>query len=65
MKKIEKTIQPKTKEKLKRIIDKTIKEKGNNANLNFINTSLITDMSELFFFLVISMEIFQAGMLVM
>lgn len=50
MKKIEKTIQPKTKEKLKRIIDKIIKEKGNNANLNFINTSLITDMSELFFF---------------
>ena len=40
--------QPKTKEELKQIINDTIKEKGNECDLNFIDTSLITDMSGLF-----------------
>ena len=40
--------QPKTKEELKQIINDTIKEKGNECDLNFIDTSLITDMSDLF-----------------
>ncbi len=42
------TVQPKTKEELKSIIYKTIKEQGNECDLNFIDTSKITDMSELF-----------------
>ena len=41
-------VQPKTKNKLKKIIDKEIKEKGPNCSLNFIDNSLITDMSHLF-----------------
>ena len=41
-------VQPKTKKELKQIIEDTIKEKGNNCDLNFIDTSLITDMSKLF-----------------
>ena len=41
-------VQPKTKRKLKQIINYTIKEKGNECDLNFIDTSLITDMSLLF-----------------
>ena len=41
-------IQPKTKEELKQIIEDTIKEKGNECDLNFIDTSLITDMGYLF-----------------
>ena len=43
------TVQPKTKDELKKIIVDTIKEQGNNCDLNFINTSKITDMSKLFF----------------
>ena len=39
---------PKTKEELVRIIDKTITEKGFNCDLNFIDTSKITDMTRLF-----------------
>ena len=42
------TVQPKTKKELKEIIEKTIKEKGLECDLNFIDTSLIDDMSELF-----------------
>lgn len=42
------TVQPKTKEELEDIIENTIKEKGSNCDLNFIDTSLITDMSRLF-----------------
>jgi hypothetical protein len=42
------TSKPKTRSELNDIINKTIKEKGNNADLNFIDTSLITDMSFLF-----------------
>ena len=41
-------VQPRTKEELKQIIKDTIKEKGNKCDLNFIDTSLITDMSGLF-----------------
>ena len=41
-------VQPKIKEELKQIIKDTIEEKGNKCNLNFIDTSLITDMSSLF-----------------
>ena len=40
--------QPKTKEELKKIIEKEIEKQGYNANLNMIDTSLITDMSGLF-----------------
>ena len=39
---------PTTKEELKEIIKKTIKEKDNKCDLNFIDTSKITDMSFLF-----------------
>ena len=42
------TVQPKTKDELKKIIEDTIKEQGNNCDLNFIDTSLIKDMSGLF-----------------
>ena len=41
-------VQPKTKDELKKIIEDTIKEQGNNCDLNFIDTSKITDMSMLF-----------------
>ena len=44
----ETTVQPKTKDELKDIIRDTIKEQGNNCDLNFIDTSKITDMSRLF-----------------
>ena len=39
---------PKTKEELQDIIDKLIKERGNEGDFNDIDTSEITDMSELF-----------------
>ena len=39
---------PKTKKELKELIKKLIKERGNNANLNDIDTFAITDMSYLF-----------------
>ena len=39
---------PKTKAELKELIKKLIKERGENANLNDIDTSEITDMSFLF-----------------
>ena len=42
------TVQPKTKDELKKIIEDTIKEQGFNCDLNFIDTSLIKDMSSLF-----------------
>ena len=45
----ETTVQPKTKDELKKIIDKTIKEEGYDCDLNFIDTSKIDDMSELFY----------------
>ena len=41
--------QPKTKEELKQIIKKRISNEGNNCDLNDIDTSLITDMSWLFY----------------
>ena len=40
--------QPKTKDDLKKIIEDTIKEQGFNCDLNFIDTSLIKDMSSMF-----------------
>ena len=43
------TVQPKNKSELMKIIKDTIKREGNNCDLNFIDTSKITDMSELFF----------------
>ena len=43
------TVQPKTKDELKKIIEDTIKEQGNKCDLNFIDTSLIKDMSGLFY----------------
>ena len=42
------TIQPKTRDELKKIIEDTIKEQGYDCDLNFIDTSKITDMSKLF-----------------
>ena len=41
-------VQPKNKSELKDIIEETIKEQGFDCDLNFIDTSAITDMSELF-----------------
>ena len=43
-----KKVQPKTKDELEKLIEDTIKLQGNKANLNFIDTSKITDMSYLF-----------------
>jgi hypothetical protein len=40
-------VQPKTKRELKNIIQKTIEEQGPNCDLNFIDVSLIKDMSDL------------------
>ena len=40
---------PKDKEELKELIDKLIDERGNNADLNDIDTSDITDMSKIFY----------------
>ena len=42
-------VQPKNKVELKKIIEETIKEQGDKCDLNFIDTSKITDMSELFY----------------
>ena len=42
------TVQPKTKEELKDIIEDTIVDYGYHCDLNFIDTSKITDMSCLF-----------------
>ena len=42
-------VQPKTKAELMKIIKDTIKEQGNNCDLNFIDTSLIKNMSGLFY----------------
>ena len=40
---------PKTKDELKELIDQLIEERGDDADLNDIDTSEITDMSRLFF----------------
>ena len=40
---------PKTKDELKELIDKLIEERGDETDLNDIDTSEITDMSELFY----------------
>ena len=42
-------VQPKTKDELKKIIEDTIKEQGFKCDINFIDTSKITDMSFLFY----------------
>ena len=39
---------PKTKDELKELVNKLIKERGNDADLNDIDTSKITDMSYMF-----------------
>ena len=43
------TARPTTKQELIEIIEETIKEQGNNCDLNFIDVSNIEDMSHLFF----------------
>ena len=40
---------PKTRDELRQLVYKLIKERGNEANLNDIDTSEITDMTELFY----------------
>ena len=40
---------PTTRDELKNLIDKLIQERGNNADLNDIDTSEITDMEKLFY----------------
>ena len=39
---------PKTRDELKELVDKLVKERGNKADLNDIDTSKITDMNSLF-----------------
>ena len=39
---------PKTKDELKKLVEQLIEKRGNEADLNDIDTSEITDMSELF-----------------
>ena len=39
---------PKTKEELTKLLNKLVRQRGENANLNDIDTSEITDMSYLF-----------------
>ena len=41
-------VQPKTKKELKTLIDKTIEDQGYACDLNFIDTSLITNMGSMF-----------------
>ena len=41
-------LQPKTKNELKQLIEQELQRQGPDADLNFIDTSKITDMSELF-----------------
>ena len=43
--------QPKTKDELKEIIKNRISKEGNCCDLNDIDTSLITDMSYLFYWM--------------
>ena len=45
---LNKSVRPKTKDELKKIIEDTIKEQGFNCDLNFIDTSLIKDMCAMF-----------------
>ena len=40
---------PKTRDELEKLVDKLIKERGDNADLNDIDTSEITDMSYMFY----------------
>ena len=40
---------PKTRDELKELVDQLIEERGNDADLNDIDTSSITDMHHLFF----------------
>ena len=42
------TVQPKTLAELKQLVRDTIKEKGPNCDLNFIDTSKMTTMAHLF-----------------
>ena len=41
-------VRPKTKDELRSLIEQELKCQGPHADLNFIDTSLITDMSSLF-----------------
>ena len=63
----EKPVRPKSKQELVKIIKEFIDKNGKKANLNFIDTSLITDMSNIFSipFCRFLMAIFQNGILLM
>ena len=41
---------PKTRDELREIVNNLIEERGNDADLNDIDTSTITDMSQLFYY---------------
>lgn len=42
-------LRPKTRDELRLLIEKELEFQGEDADLNFIDTSLITDMGSLFF----------------
>ena len=42
------TVQPNSEDELKKIIEDTTNEQGFNCDLNFIDTSLIKDMRDMF-----------------
>ena len=53
---------PKTYDELEELVNKLMKERGNNADLNDIDTSEITNMYALFYDSFFLMEIYQNGM---
>ena len=56
------TVRPETRNKFIDIIEETFEEQGNNCDLNFLDTSLITDMSRLLVILLSLTVTFLVGM---